>query len=201
MDQGIVGSIFTVIVFVSFIGVVWWAFSSRNKKKFDEAANLVFADEEKEKSKEDQQESRTHEYVLDNLDFSDNPRVNHWLLLPSSLVPFVAGESVWEHPFLWGSKRTGPDLARVGGRYSDEWHRVHLLNPRNVVPESNMPGFPWLAENTLNGELTAEKMEVFRGFGVPYTDEDIAGAKAAVQGKTEMQALIAYLQSLGTHLK
>ncbi|MCP3704867.1 MAG: peptidase S41, partial [Alteromonas sp.] len=101
----------------------------------------------------------------------------------------------------WGSKRTGPDLARVGGRYSDEWHRVHLLNPRNVVPESNMPGFPWLAENTLDGELTAEKMEVFRGFGVPYTDEDIAGAKAAVQGKTEMQALIAYLQSLGTHLK
>merc|ERR1711974_581114 len=87
------------------------------------------------------------------------------------------------------------------GHYSDEWHRVHLLNPRNVVPESNMPGFPWLAENTLNGELTAEKMEVFRGFGVPYTDEDIAGAKAAVQGKTEMQALIAYLQSLGTHLK
>ena len=113
----------------------------------------------------------------------------------------VAGESVWEHPFLWGSKRTGPDLARVGGRYSDEWHRVHLLNPRNVVPESNMPGFHWLAENTLDGELTAEKMEVFRGFGVPYTDEEIAGAKAAVQGKTEMQALIAYLQSLGTHLK
>ena len=113
----------------------------------------------------------------------------------------VAGESVWEHPFLWGSKRTGPDLARVGGRYSDEWHRVHLRNPRNVVPESNMPGFPWLEENTLTGELTAEKMEVFRGFGVPYTDEDIAGAKAAVQGKTEMQALIAYLQSLGTHLQ
>ncbi|WP_218312378.1 cytochrome-c oxidase, cbb3-type subunit II [Alteromonas antoniana] len=113
----------------------------------------------------------------------------------------VAGESVWEHPFLWGSKRTGPDLARVGGRYSDEWHRVHLRNPRDVVPESNMPGFPWLEENTLTGELTAEKMEVFRGFGVPYTDEDIAGAKAAVQGKTEMQALIAYLQSLGTHLQ
>ena len=115
--------------------------------------------------------------------------------------PSTSGEHVYEHPFLWGSKRTGPDLARVGGRYSDEWHRVHLLNPRNVVPESNMPGFPWLAENTLDGELTAKKMEVFRGFGVPYTDEDIAGAKAAVQGKTEMQALIAYLQSLGTHLK
>lgn len=113
----------------------------------------------------------------------------------------VAGESVWEHPFLWGSKRTGPDLARVGGRYSDEWHRVHLRNPRDVVPESNMPGFPWLEENTLTGELTAEKMEVFRGFGVPYTDEDIAGAKAAVAGKTEMEALIAYLQSLGTQLK
>ena len=113
----------------------------------------------------------------------------------------VAGESVWEHPFLWGSKRTGPDLARVGGRYSDEWHRVHLINPRTVVPQSNMPGFPWLAENILDGELTAKKMEVFRGFGVPYTDEDIAGAQAAVKGKTEMEALIAYLQSLGTALK
>ena len=113
----------------------------------------------------------------------------------------VAGESVWEHPFLWGSKRTGPDLARVGGRYSDAWHVAHLRNPRDVVPESNMPGFPWLLENELTGELTAKKMEVFRDFGVPYTDEDIAGAKAAVAGKTEMEALIAYLQSLGTHLK
>uniref|UniRef100_A0ABP3GIJ0 Cytochrome-c oxidase, cbb3-type subunit II n=1 Tax=Bowmanella denitrificans TaxID=366582 RepID=A0ABP3GIJ0_9ALTE len=113
----------------------------------------------------------------------------------------VAGETVWEHPFLWGSKRTGPDLARVGGRYSDEWHRVHLTDPRAVVPESNMPAFPWLAENTLDGKLTAKKMEVFRDFGVPYTDEDIAGAQAAVKGKTEMEALIAYLQSLGTALK
>jgi len=113
----------------------------------------------------------------------------------------VAGESVWEQPFLWGSKRTGPDLARVGGRYSDDWHRIHLINARDLVPESNMPGFPWLMENTLDGELTAKKLSVFRDFGVPYTDEDIAGAKEAVQGKTEMVALIAYLQSLGTALK
>ncbi|MGI0152189.1 MULTISPECIES: cytochrome-c oxidase, cbb3-type subunit II [Idiomarina] len=112
----------------------------------------------------------------------------------------LAGEHVWEHPHLWGSKRTGPDLARVGGRYSDEWHYVHLMNPRDVVPESNMPAFPWLAENTLDGELTAKKLETFRSFGVPYTDEDIAGAKAAVEGKTEMEALIAYLQVLGTGL-
>lgn len=112
----------------------------------------------------------------------------------------LAGEHVWERPFLWGSKRTGPDLARVGGRYSDEWHYVHLMNPRDVVPESNMPAFPWLAENTLDGKLIAKKLEVFRSFGVPYTDEDIAGAQAAVQGKTEMEALIAYLQVLGTGL-
>lgn len=114
----------------------------------------------------------------------------------------VAGESVWEHPFLWGSKRTGPDLARVGGRYSDTWHKVHLMNPRNVVPESNMPAFPWLADNVLDGELIEKKLSVFRDYyNVPYTDEDIAGAKAAVKGKTEMEALIAYLQSLGTSLK
>jgi cytochrome c oxidase cbb3-type subunit 2 len=113
----------------------------------------------------------------------------------------VAGESVWEHPFLWGSKRTGPDLSRVGGRYSDDWHRIHLTNARDLVPESNMPGFPWLMENTLDGELTAKKLSIFRDFGVPYTDEDIAGAKNAVNGKTEMVALIAYLQSLGTALK
>ncbi len=112
----------------------------------------------------------------------------------------VAGEFVYDHPFQWGSKRTGPDLARVGGRYSDDWHRVHLINPRDVVPESNMPGFPWLAENTLSGELTPKKMEVMRTLGVPYSDEDIAGAAAAVQGKTEMEALIAYLQNLGTAL-
>lgn len=113
----------------------------------------------------------------------------------------VAGESVWERPFLWGSKRTGPDLARVGQRYSDEWHRVHLINPRNVVPESNMPGYPWLAENKLDGADIVKKMEVNRMLGMPYTDEDIAGAEAAVKGKTEMEALIAYLQQLGTHLK
>jgi cytochrome c oxidase cbb3-type subunit 2 len=113
----------------------------------------------------------------------------------------VAGESVWNHPFQWGSKRTGPDLARVGGRYSDDWQYAHLMDPRSVVPESNMPAFPWLDENVLDGELIAKKLEVFKGFGVPYTDEDIAGAKAAVKGKTEMEALIAYLQQLGTHLK
>ncbi|MFT6139078.1 MAG: cytochrome c oxidase cbb3-type subunit 2 [Psychromonas sp.] len=114
----------------------------------------------------------------------------------------VAGEGVWEHPFLWGSKRTGPDLARVGQRYSDAWHKIHLLNPRDVVPQSNMPGFPWLAENLLTGENTARKLDIFKNnFGVPYTDEDIAGAKAAVEGKTEMQALIAYLQSLGHALR
>lgn len=112
----------------------------------------------------------------------------------------LAGEHVWERPFLWGSKRTGPDLARVGGRYSDEWHYVHLMNPRDVVPESNMPAFPWLAVNTLDGALTAKKMSTFRAFGVPYSDEDIAGAQQAVQGKTEMEALIAYLQVLGTGL-
>jgi cytochrome c oxidase cbb3-type subunit 2 len=113
----------------------------------------------------------------------------------------VAGESVWERPFLWGSKRTGPDLARVGGRYSDVWHKVHLMNPRNVVPESNMPSYPWLAENVLTGKDIAKKLEVNKMLGVPYTAEDIAGAKAAVEGKTEMVALIAYLQSLGTHLQ
>lgn len=113
----------------------------------------------------------------------------------------VAGESVWEHPFLWGSKRTGPDLARVGGRYSDDWHYAHMMDPRSVVPQSNMPAYPWLDENVLDGKYTARKLEIFRSFGVPYTDEDIAGAAEAVKGKTEMEALIAYLQSLGTALK
>jgi cytochrome c oxidase cbb3-type subunit 2 len=113
----------------------------------------------------------------------------------------VAGESVWDHPFLWGSKRTGPDLARVGQRYSDAWHRVHLMNPRNVVPESNMPAFPWLDERTLDGARTASKMKALRSVGVPYTDEDIAGAQAAVVDKKEIQALIAFLQQLGTHLE
>lgn len=113
----------------------------------------------------------------------------------------VAGESVWDHPFLWGSKRTGPDLARVGERYSDDWHHAHLVDPRSVVPESNMPGFPWLETNLLDGKYTVKKMEVLRTLGLPYSDEDIAGAVDAVKGKTEMEALIAYLQSLGTHLK
>ena len=113
----------------------------------------------------------------------------------------LAGESVYDHPFQFGSKRTGPDLARVGGRYSDDWHRVHLANPRDVVPESNMPGYPWLAKATVDGGLVARKMGVLRMEGVPYTDADIAGAAAAVEGKTELDALIAYLQGLGTNLK
>ena len=113
----------------------------------------------------------------------------------------VAGESVWDHPFLWGSKRTGPDLARVGGRYSDDWHRAHLYNPRNVVPESKMPAYPWLVEHSLDGKDTAAKMTALRTLGVPYSDEDITGAQAAVKGKTEMEALVAYLQVLGTSVK
>lgn len=113
----------------------------------------------------------------------------------------VAGESVYEHPFLFGSKRTGPDLARVGGRYTDEWHRIHLTNPRDVVPESNMPPFPWLADTTLDGADTAGKMRALRAVGVPYTDAQITGAQAAVAGRTEMDAMIAYLQQLGLALK
>ena len=113
----------------------------------------------------------------------------------------VAGESVWDHPFLWGSKRTGPDLARVGGRYSDEGHRAHLYNPRNVVPESKMPAYPWLVESTLDGQDTAKKMSALRTLGVPYSDKDIAGAGDAVKGKSEMDALVAYLQVLGTAVK
>jgi cytochrome c oxidase cbb3-type subunit II len=109
----------------------------------------------------------------------------------------MAGESVYDHPFQFGSKRTGPDLARVGGRYSDEWHRVHLNNPRDVVPESNMPGFPWLTKNTIDDSLTGRKMQALRLVGVPYTDADIAAAGAAVKGHTEQEALIAYLQGLG----
>jgi cytochrome c oxidase cbb3-type subunit II len=109
----------------------------------------------------------------------------------------LAGEAVYDHPFQFGSKRTGPDLARVGGRYSDEWHRVHLNNPRNVVPESNMPGFPWLATSILDGKDTAAKMRALRSVGVPYTDADVAGAKDAVVGRSEQEALIAYLQGLG----
>lgn len=110
----------------------------------------------------------------------------------------LAGESVYEHPFLWGSKRTGPDLARVGNRYSDEWQKAHLYNPRNVVPQSNMPAFPWLFDNVLSGEDTPKKMTALRSVGVPYTDADIAGATAAVKGTAEIDALVAYLQQLGT---
>lgn len=109
----------------------------------------------------------------------------------------VAGEFVYNHPFLWGSKRTGPDLARVGGRYSDDWHLIHLRDPRAVVPESNMPGFPWFDKNKIDSKVTPKKLAVLRKLGVPYTDEDIANASAAVEGKTEMDAMIAYLQGLG----
>jgi len=109
----------------------------------------------------------------------------------------VAGESVYDRPFQWGSKRTGPDLARVGGRYSDDWHRVHLINPRNVVPESNMPGFPWLAQNKLSADDISAHMRGLARLGDPYTQADFDGAAAAVNGKTEMDALVAYLQGLG----
>ena len=113
----------------------------------------------------------------------------------------VAGEFVYDRPFQWGSKRTGPDLHRVGKRYSDEWHRVHLINPRDVVPESIMPGYPWLEENALDASDIRTKLEVLRTLGTPYTDEQIANAPAALEGKTEMDALIAYLQGLGIELK
>jgi cytochrome c oxidase cbb3-type subunit 2 len=109
----------------------------------------------------------------------------------------VAGESVYDHPFQFGSKRTGPDLARVGGRYSDEWHRVHLNNPRDVVPESNMPAYGWLANHTVDADLTPRKLRLMRRLGVPYTDQEILEARAAVEGKSDMDALIAYLQGLG----
>jgi cytochrome c oxidase cbb3-type subunit 2 len=112
----------------------------------------------------------------------------------------VAGEFVYDHPFLWGSKRTGPDLARVGGRYSDDWHRAHLMNPRDVVPESNMPAFAWLFDDVIDDTLTATKMRALRMVGVPYTDADIEGAQAAVAGKPEIEAVVAYLQQLGTLL-
>lgn len=108
-----------------------------------------------------------------------------------------AGEFVYEHPFLWGSKRTGPDLHRVGGRYSDEWQKAHLWNPRDVVPESNMPAFPWLFENVVNSSKTAGKLRAMKMLGVPYTDAEIENAAAAVEGVTEIDALVAYLQSLG----
>jgi cytochrome c oxidase cbb3-type subunit 2 len=113
----------------------------------------------------------------------------------------VAGEFVYDRPFQWGSKRTGPDLHRVGGRYSDEWHRVHMDNPRDVVPESIMPGYPWLQENMLDDSLIQTKMETLRTLGAPYTDAEIEAAPQALEGKTELDALIAYLQGLGTELK
>ncbi|VAW92414.1 Cytochrome c oxidase (cbb3-type) subunit CcoO [hydrothermal vent metagenome] len=113
----------------------------------------------------------------------------------------VAGEFVYDHPFQWGSKRTGPDLARVGGRYSDEWHRVHLINPRDLVPESNMPGFPWLSENKIDHALTPKKIAAMKTLGVPYSQKEVDEASAAVKGKTEMEALISYLQVLGTSIK
>ena len=113
----------------------------------------------------------------------------------------VAGEFVWDHPFQWGSKRTGPDLARVGGRYNDEWHRTHLTNPRDLVPESNMPGYPWLASQTVDGPTMQNHMRALAKVGVPYSEADIAGAPEVVKGRTEMDALIAYLQGLGTTIK
>ena len=113
----------------------------------------------------------------------------------------TAGEFVYDHPFQWGSKRTGPDLHRVGGRYSDEWHRIHLANPREVVPESNMPGYPWMARVPANAADIEAKMRALRLVGVPYSEEEIKGAKAALQGKSETDALISYLQVLGTALK
>ncbi len=109
----------------------------------------------------------------------------------------LAGESVYDHPFQFGSKRTGPDLGRVGGRYSDEWHRAHLTNPRDVVPESNMPAYAWLAGHKVDSSLTPRKLELMRKLGVPYTDQEIAQASAAVEGKSDMDVLIAYLQGLG----
>ena len=113
----------------------------------------------------------------------------------------VAGEFVYDHPFQWGSKRTGPDLHRVGGKYSDEWHRIHLNNPRDLVPESNMPAYPWLEKNLVDPSMLAPRMTALRRVGVPYTDEEITAAAGEVKGKTEMDALVAYLQGLGLALK
>lgn len=113
----------------------------------------------------------------------------------------VAGEFVYDHPFQWGSKRTGPDLHRVGGKYSDEWQRIHLINPRDLVPESIMPAYPWLENTPVDSASLAPNMRALRAVGVPYTDEQIAGAAEEAKGKTEMDAIIAYLQVLGTHLK
>jgi len=113
----------------------------------------------------------------------------------------LASESVFDHPFLWGSKRTGPDLARVGERYSDDWHRIHLRDPRKVVPESNMPAYPWLQKTVITGQNVDQRMRALRALGVPYTDEDIAAAPKAIEGKTEEDALVAYLQGLGVGVR
>jgi cytochrome c oxidase cbb3-type subunit 2 len=113
----------------------------------------------------------------------------------------VAGESVYDHPFQWGSKRTGPDLARVGGRYNDEWHRIHLIDPRHLVPESNMPAYPWLEKTKVDGGEVQRHMRALRAVGLPYSDDEIARAPEAVKGRSEMDALIAYLQGLGTAIK
>ena len=113
----------------------------------------------------------------------------------------VAGEFVYDHPFQWGSKRTGPDLQRVGGKYSDEWHRIHLNNPRDLVPESNMPAYSWLEKSAIDADALPSHMRALRSVGVPYTDEEIAKASDEVKGKTEMEATVAYLQSLGLALK
>jgi cytochrome c oxidase cbb3-type subunit 2 len=113
----------------------------------------------------------------------------------------VAGEFVYDHPFQWGSKRTGPDLARVGGKYSDEWHRIHLINPRDVVPESNMPAYPWLATAAVDGASLPAHMSGLRKLGAPYSDDEIAKATEDVKGKTELDAVIAYLQGMGIHRK
>ena len=113
----------------------------------------------------------------------------------------VAGESVYDHPFQWGSKRTGPDLARIGGKYSDDWHRIHLNNPRDVVPESNMPAYTWLSDAKLDPASIQPRMKAMKTLGVPYTDAEIAAAPEALKGKSEMDALVAYLQGLGTNMK
>jgi len=113
----------------------------------------------------------------------------------------VAGEFVYDHPFQWGSKRTGPDLQRVGGKYSDEWHRIHLNNPRDVVPESNMPAYPWLEKTQVDASVMPAHMKALRTVGVPYTDAQIAASVDEVKGKTELEALVAYLQVLGRALK
>jgi len=113
----------------------------------------------------------------------------------------TAGEFVYDHPFQWGSKRTGPDLHRVGGRYSDEWHRLHLINPRDLVPESNMPAYPWLERSAVDAPAMPQHLKALRAVGVPYSDAEVAGAAEAVRGKTELDALVAYLQVLGTAVK